>query len=150
MKKTCENCGKEFENNINIDGKRRNLQRRRFCLDCSPFGAHNTSKNPQVTEFKKEERAKAVRSKKAIRYRQKLKRKLIIYKGSKCEKCGYDKDCPGAFSFHHRDPKEKDFGISNNLGKSKKEIYEEVDKCDLLCVRCHAELHHQLYLNKLK
>ena len=74
-------------------------------------------------------------------WRIRTKQKLVEYKGGRCEQCGYDKDVPAAYAFHHRDPSQKDFGISTykvlNLDKLKK----EADKCDLLCVRCHAELH---------
>lgn len=38
----CAICGDIFPNFIEIDGKKRNLQRRKYCLKCSPFGAHNT------------------------------------------------------------------------------------------------------------
>jgi len=39
-----------------------------------------------------------------------LKRKyhLILLRGGKCQKCGYDKNL-AAFDFHHRDPKTKKF-----------------------------------------
>jgi len=55
--------------------------------------------------------------------------------------CGYSKDIPGAYDFHHRDAKEKEFSISGykvlNLEKMKKES----DKCNLLCKNWHAEVH---------
>ena len=38
----CVMCGNEFPNFIEINGKKRNLERRKYCLKCSPFGAHNT------------------------------------------------------------------------------------------------------------
>lgn len=38
----CLICGESFPNAINIDGKMRNLQRRKCCLKCSPFGEHHT------------------------------------------------------------------------------------------------------------
>lgn len=41
---TCRSCNIDFLNQALIRGKVRNLQRRKFCLDCSPFGAHNTRK----------------------------------------------------------------------------------------------------------
>ena len=45
-------------------------------------------------------------------YRRKLlKHKAVIYKGGKCQKCGYDK-CEEALDFHHLDASEKDFQIS--------------------------------------
>lgn len=44
--KTCEKCLKEFNPCPVINGKRRVLYNRKFCLDCSPYGEHNTSKSP--------------------------------------------------------------------------------------------------------
>ena len=38
----CAKCNKEFPNYMFVNGKVRNLHRRKFCLECSPFGAHNT------------------------------------------------------------------------------------------------------------
>lgn len=38
----CKNCGKEFKTWEFIDGKMRNLQSRKFCIECSEFGNHNT------------------------------------------------------------------------------------------------------------
>ena len=48
------------------------------------------------------------------------------YAGGKCAICGYKKSSR-AFSFHHRDPKKKDFGIAANgmirsWEKTRKEI----------------------------
>ena len=82
---------------------------------------------------------------KIVKYRQQFKRKLIAYKGGKCLVCGYCKDVPGAFVFHHRDPKDKLFSIASSFHRKKKDIYLEVDKCDLLCANCHAEIHDELY-----
>lgn len=78
---------------------------------------------------------------KVIEYRDNVKRQLIHYKGGKCERCGYNKDCPPAYKFHHINPKEKDFTISKrrlSFASAKK----EVDKCKLLCSRCHDEIHY--------
>ena len=38
----CKKCESEFPNRVKIDGKWRNTQRRQYCLECSPFGEHNT------------------------------------------------------------------------------------------------------------
>lgn len=138
----CENCEKSFNNKVEIDGKTRNLQRREFCLDCSPFGQHNTSRILDVEKRKKRRREQQVKNVTNWRKREKLK--LLEYKGSRCVLCGYDKPIPGAYSFHHREPKKKDFTISTGHCRSWKIVKKEVDKCDLLCVRCHAEVHHKL------
>jgi len=43
--------------------------------------------------------------------RKDLKKALVEYKGGRCEKCGYNK-CIAAMDFHHKDPKEKEFALS--------------------------------------
>ena len=74
------------------------------------------------------------------RYRVKLK--AIVYKGGKCEVCGYGK-CMDALEFHHVDPTEKEFSVSAELGTSSWEkIQIELDKCVLLCANCHRETHY--------
>lgn len=67
-----------------------------------------------------------------------LKRKAVVYKGGGCIVCGYDK-CDAALEFHHLDPEEKDFSISSS--SSWRKIKNELDKCVLLCCRCHREVH---------
>lgn len=41
---TCQKCGKDFPNWIKLNGERKNISKRKYCLDCSPFGMHNTRK----------------------------------------------------------------------------------------------------------
>ena len=78
-----------------------------------------------------------------------LKRKYEIIKsrGGKCEICGYDK-CEGALQFHHLNPQEKEFTISQvNLNEGEfsfENLLKEVDKCQLLCANCHAEQHYKI------
>lgn len=75
--------------------------------------------------------------------RQRLKEKLVEYKGGKCEICGYNK-CINALEFHHLDPSEKDFGISNGNAIAFEKAKKEVDKCILVCANCHREIHFNL------
>ena len=73
--------------------------------------------------------------------RKKLKLLGLDYLGNVCEKCGYNK-CPAALVFHHRDPREKEFGIgSHGFTRSWERVKKELDKCSLLCANCHAEFH---------
>jgi predicted HNH restriction endonuclease len=76
---------------------------------------------------------------KVVRWRQNTKRKLVEYKGGKCEVCGYNK-CIQSLVFHHRDPSEKEFGITGKTRAFAK-MKLEVDKCFLLCANCHGEIH---------
>jgi DNA replicative helicase MCM subunit Mcm2 (Cdc46/Mcm family) len=72
-----------------------------------------------------------------------LKLKAIEYKGGACQRCGYNK-CPGALSFHHLDPNEKDYGISGGgVSRSFEKVKPELDKCILVCQNCHAEIHYE-------
>lgn len=76
--------------------------------------------------------------------RKDLKKALVAYKGGKCEKCGYDK-CIAAMDFHHENPTEKEFGLSQRgLTKSLNILKKEADKCLLLCANCHRETHDSL------
>lgn len=71
--------------------------------------------------------------------RQKLKQKLVEYKGGSCEICGYNKTV-WALDFHHLDPNKKDFGIDSKIAGLEK-MKVEVDKCILVCANCHREIH---------
>lgn len=47
----CRNCKKEIPTSVIVDGKRRNLSKRRFCFECSHYGQHNTSKFGRFSKF---------------------------------------------------------------------------------------------------
>ena len=81
----------------------------------------------------------------AVRKRRKRIRQMAIeYKGSCCEKCGYNR-CIEALEFHHRDSSGKDFSISERgYTRSWIKVKEELDKCILLCANCHREIHAQI------
>lgn len=93
----------------------------------------------QTSQERQEKQKKSVK-----RWRQENRKKIIEYKGGKCEKCGYNK-CIEALDFHHIDPSQKEFNLCNTtLSLNKLKI--EADKCVLLCSNCHREFH---YLNRL-
>lgn len=93
----------------------------------------------KLTEIeKKEYNYKHVKS-----FRKKNKERAIEYKGGKCVKCGYNK-CNSALEFHHIDPNEKDFSVSQNMNMSWDKIKKELDKCILVCSNCHREIHEEL------
>lgn len=79
---------------------------------------------------------------------ERRKDKLIFleYGGSKCANCGYDK-CPAALTFHHKNPKQKEFWIGglseriNSIDELADRIKNEIDKCDILCANCHVMEH---------
>ena len=66
--------------------------------------------------------------------------KLKVDRGGCCERCGYDKYL-GALQWHHLDPSVKEYTIGHRRGLKEEQLKEEVDKCQLLCANCHAEVH---------
>lgn len=58
-----------------------------------------------------------------------------------CIVCG--ENHPACLQFHHRDGVEKSFNIGDMARRptSKKRLINEIAKCDVLCVNCHAKLH---------
>ena len=66
-----------------------------------------------------------------------------------CEMCGYSKETHSNFTykaldFHHaQDNKEFGIGKSQSSGVSIKTLKKEIDKCVVLCSRCHIEIHNK-------
>lgn len=61
----------------------------------------------------------------------------------RCEHCGYDKNY-AALCFHHKDPTQKDFELSEITSIVAPNILKEISKCSVLC---HMEEHYP-HLNK--
>ena len=87
------------------------------------------------------------RRREAKRRRDFLRARAADYLGGKCRICGYDK-CLSALEFHHIDPLEKDFAISDKL-TSWEAIRAELDKCVLVCANCHREIHEGMHTGYL-
>lgn len=67
------------------------------------------------------------------------KEEIVNFKGGSCQLCGYNK-CLASLHFHHVNPIEKKFKISEKK-KIDRELIEELDKCVLVCASCHGEIH---------
>lgn len=132
-------CGQTIPFTCVVDGKRRNLKNRKFCLACSPFGLHNT-RNIAKPRPDPMERFRRYQEKE----RRKRKAELVELRGGSCLACGYCK-CVAALEFHHRDPNQKHFPLSKeNLLKKWPVVLAEAEKCDLYCANCHRELEDAL------
>ena len=79
------------------------------------------------------------------------KRILINVFGGKCQICQYE-GCDAAFAFHHKVPSEKKFEISKYKKKDLTNylFLRELEKCILVCHRCHSEIHSGLHQDKIK
>lgn len=113
--KICEKCGKTFT-------PKKYGWNRKYCFECVPEEAYTSG----------------------AAVRRNIKKWAVEYKGGECERCGYNK-CIEALDFHHKDPNEKDFCISDrNINQNWEEIKKELDKCEMLCANCHREEHVKL------
>jgi len=166
----CKLCGKSFKSRYKINGKIHNLCNRKYCLDCSPFGKHNTIRflnksnqkthsicsrchlNKKKTEFYiNNERIQSLCKKchNAYLMDKWKKRKILMVKefGGRCEICGYNKNF-ASLAFHHKESKMKDVSWTKLRLRSIDKIRKELKKCQLLCRNCHGEIHHpELDLN---
>ena len=135
----CLKCDKTFPWRIWVNGILKSLStNRKYCLECSPFGEHNT----KILDDKPKVNKKKSWNPKYNKYRIKMKQKAVEYKGGKCQVCGYNK-CIQALQFHHLDPTHKDFSIAH-VTRSWEGIKKEIDKCILVCGNCHVEIHNGL------
>ena len=163
---TCKKCKKKFKIWQVIDGKKRNLKGRKYCLSCSPFGQHNTIKldgslrKDQINEGGKEKvkkckcgetdpskfygRKSQICSKchnaYTLKCGQEKREKAIKYLGGCCKICGYDKYY-GSIDLHHLNPLKKDKKFSQLRGWSWERIKQEIKDCVPLCRNCHGEVH---------
>lgn len=165
---TCKKCSSAFPNWLIIDGKRRNLRARRYCLDCSPWGQQNSKRldKYEVIDGVEHKRCSVCKEWVSVEHYYKtrghpmsackhcqnrrtgdlarsVKARAVIYKGGQCEDCKQSfPDC--VYDFHHLDPNEKDFAISGQgiRHMTWKQIQDELDKCTLLCSNCHRLRHY--------
>ena len=98
------------------------------------------NKEHYIKNKKKHKKEQSRKSRK--RAVQRNRKYVEIYKiDSPCH-CGETEPC--CLSFHH-DKGDKTSNISDmvNRGYSINRIQKEIDKCIILCLNCHARLHHQ-------
>lgn len=164
----CKKCSCSFPNWLVIDGRRRNLRARRYCLDCSPWGAHNSKRLDKyemidgvehkkcsvcqvwisVDDYYKTRGSPMAACKRCQNQRtgdtaRTIKSKAVAYKGGRCQDCQRSfADC--VYDFHHIDPSQKDFSISGREVRHMTwtQIKRELDKCVLLCANCHRLRHY--------
>lgn len=154
--RTCPKCGSDVPKKCIIGGKKINCQHRKYCFECSPFGAHNTRKiEEKITDGhvakicafcgnhhnQKGRRCPTCN----FNYRKiNVTAKVQSIVGKKCWICSYDK-CWRNLAFHHIDPSKKLFCLTSREYMLKWEkVYAEMKKCVLLCHNCHGEVHESL------
>ena len=98
------------------------------CIECR-------AKKNRIINRRNKERKLEYRKARAYHY----KLELIRILGGKCAECG--ETDPVVLTFHHVNPKDKKINISVILNRgasmNRKDVIEEVRKCQLLCMNCH-------------
>lgn len=131
--KLCTKC--LLEKSIHeFSWKYKSKQRRQsWCKDCFKVvdkdRYYNGSRKKQVLALNK-------------KYKKERKRIVGEYKVAKgCLVCSYNR-CADALDFHHpNDDKESTVSsLVTNL-RSMEKVWREIEKCEVLCCRCHRELH---------
>lgn len=167
----CLKCDLKFPNRLLINGNVKNLQNRRFCLSCSPWGKHNT-RDISNTDFidtnspdKKCPKCEKILPNTSGYFYYKNSKHIGL--GTYCKKCsniytqqkqkdwkvecinykgGKCKLCKydrsmEALEFHHVDPSKKERVLSQSRMANLEKIKSELDKCILVCANCHREIH---------
>lgn len=71
--------------------------------------------------------------------RLKLATRIAAYKMERgCDVCGYNSSSK-ALDFHHTDRDKKRKAVSSLISYGKNVVWNEIDKCILLCANCHRE-----------
>ncbi len=116
----------------------------KVCVMCgSGFETHSKTKVCcSVSCGYKNHQLKSSKPKK-IRISRKVENQKYIWaykEHSCCIYCGEQQ--PEVLMFHHREPNEKSFTISEVKTRPLDEVKAEIAKCDLLCANCHMSLHY--------
>lgn len=77
---------------------------------------------------------------KILKKRRNDRAPALEYLGGKCKRCGFNEDTD-IIQFHHLDPCDKKYNISDYLYKGFEFVRAELNKCVLLCLNCHKIVH---------
>ena len=158
MPKLCHKCSDAIPASVWLDGRKRNLQRRRYCLRCSPFASHNTRE--PLAPRRATSPASCSRCGRQMRPTQRKGRvcwgcrygersgrrmdRAYAIVGESCWRCGYTRGKAGrrVLDFHHvrRDDKSFPLDCRHVINLAWARVVLEIRKCVLLCANCHREV----------
>ena len=153
MKMICEFCGNEFRPteyhpyqkycSRKCCWKRNN---RRY------YAAHRKEILARTQAYNESHQDQRRAYREATREQRKIAAKKRVSEGARylndildlrgCERCGINDI--RVLEFHHREPREKVFGIRRSKTRSKTTLDAEIAKCDILCANCHLIIHSEI------
>lgn len=110
------------------------MHKNRKCIICGeikPINDFYSTRNACKDCVRREEREK---------YTKKMNDFIAYKKTLCCQKCGESRHY--LLDFHHKDPLQKDYTISDNTHAKLETIMKEIQKCIPLCSNCHREFHY--------
>jgi len=143
----CVSCIKVYSSNYR-NREDIKIKSRLYHKDYIAKEENKIAKNKYKREWSKLPHAKEKKNCNRREWAAKEKQKAVDYKGGACCMCGYN-SCLAALDFHHTDPSTKE-GYGGGALKSHWSFEKnkpELDKCILVCVRCHREIHAGVYKN---
>lgn len=113
-------------------------QRKKATFTAEQWAAHRARSNERTKKWQaKNKEHTAQYAKERVAARMEWYKRIKTERG--CRECGNtDWRC---LQFHHRNPEEKEFALSQARSFSQAKLEAEVAKCDVLCANCHA-IHH--------
>ena len=133
-KKICLRCKNEKElDEFPFRNTEKNI-RHGICKECW--------KDVRKESYKKNKKTTLIRNK---RNKQRNVEWYNDYKSKlKCSKCA--ENHPACLEFHHDDPNEKEFNVSELIRTtySIERILEEIEKCTIFCSNCHKKYHYDI------
>ena len=126
--KVCSKCGEKYPNTLKYFKVYRPGKLRCQCREC-----WNEAKAKRARKYYEEWMFKLIPA-------------YLKVERLTCNRCGYDKHAE-VIEFHHTDSEKKDRMISGLVrsispwGLNTQKVYNEIDKCEILCPTCHREEH---------
>lgn len=102
--------------------------------------------NHCIKKYRQSKQYKISNRKSSKKYGEKAYKKFKIImdelKSNGCAICGYSR-YNRLLDFHHSLSTDKKFEIGQGWGKSNKVLSDELNKCILLCRKCHMRIHRK-------
>ena len=153
LTKQCSICGRVKDLLLFYQDKRSRDTFQSECKSChKKFKEESRRNNPE--RYKEQKNRDRNRSRLAhpgqhaaeeVRRAARARVFIAEMKGNTCTKCLGEFENTAKLHFHHRNPADKAFNVSKGVHLSRIKIQAEIEKCVVVCLDCHLDIHHPSY-----